>query len=457
MAAVLLLRAGACTSSSDDAGVETGSSTSAVTPTAGGATSTSPPSVTEETATTDTVGPLTASARGVTADAIHIGIPLVDFAGINDTFGVDLNTADAQPAWEAAVAELNERGGILGREIVATYATYLPVAVTDIDRICLELTEDTETFVVMGGLRPQEGALCFTATHETPFFSTFGMPGEVIDASIAPVIALELRADRALTGLVGALDQNGVLDEHTLGIVSHAGNDATIDAIQAELTALGRPEAVVAVNDTIESDQVAYSQNNQIIVERFKADGVSLVIPIGITPAAAYVAFDENGAEEIVLATNNGQMTNGTTLEESDVDPDRREGSYYLATRAFRDFVDQGHQPTIDCIENYETRTGDQANLFPEENPDIPGNIGGIMRSCQSIAILEAAATEAGADLTNESLEAGLLSIVAFDMAGSDPGSIRSDKRDFPDLVFLKDYDVATDLWIDSGDPVELP
>jgi len=451
---VLAMLGAACTSSGD---VTTDTTAPSTTSQDTGAGSSAPSTATGASAPADSIGELTASARGVTPDAIHVGIPLIDFAGLDDTFGLDLNTADAQPAWEAAIAELNERGGILGREVVPTFALYLPVAVTDIDRICLELTEDTETFVVMGGLRPQEGALCFTAAHETPFFSTFGMPGEVIEASVAPVIALELRADRALTGLVRALDQNGVLDEHTLGIMAHAGNDATIEAIQAELASLGRPEAVVAVNDAIESDQVAYEQNNQIIVERFKADGVNLVIPIGATPAAAYFSFDENGAEDIVLASNNGQMTNATLLEEADVDPARREGSYFLGTRAFSDLVDQGHQPTIDCIENYETRTGVEANVRPEENPETPSNIGAIMRSCQAIAILEAAAVEAGADLTNESLEAGLLTIVDFDMAGSDPGSIRTDKRDFPDVVFLKEYEVGSGLWIDTGDPVALP
>jgi len=453
--AALALLVGACTST-DDGDAATATSTTVSSPTTAD-DGPAPTSTITGDDPAETVAELTASAPGVTPEAIHVGIPLVDYEGINDTFGVDLNTADARPAWDAAIAELNARGGILGREVVPIYAPYLPVAVADIDKICIELTEDVETFIVMGGLRPQEGALCFTAVHDTAFFSTFGMPGEVIDASTAPVIALELRSDRALTGLVGALDQSGVLEGRTLGVLAHAGNETTIDAIQAELAALGRPEAIVAVNDAIESDQVAYEQNMDIIVERFKADGVSLVIPVGATPAAAFVAFDRNGANDIVLASNNGQMAGESTFEESGVDPDRRDGSYFLATRAFRDLVDDGHRPTIDCIDNYETRTDDVANLRPEENPDTPGNIGAIMRSCQAIAILEAAATEAGAELTNESLEAGLLAVVDFDMAGSDPGSIRADKRDFPDIVFLKEFDVASGLWVDSGEPIELP
>lgn len=441
----------ACTSSGDP---DVASTTTAAGEQATTTVGQDPP--TSDGAPTTSTPELFASARGVTAEAIQVGIPMPDFAGIQETFGVDLNTADQQPAWEAAIAEVNERGGILGRELVPTYVRYLPVAVADIDRACAELAEDNESFIIMGGLRPQEGALCFTDTHETPFISTFGLPGEVIDASVAPIITLELRADRALRALVQALDVNGLLDEHVLGIVAHAGNDETIDAIQAELAELGRPEAVVTVNDTVESDQVAYAQNNQIIVERLESEGVSLVIPIGAAPAAVLSALDENGAPDVVLASNNGQMTNTASFEESGVESGRRAGSYFIGTADFVDFVEQGHQPTIDCIDNYESRSGDTANLRPEEDPERQTNIGGIMRACQAVAVLEAAATHAGADLDNESLEEGLLTLVDFDMAGSDLGSIRPDKRDFPDIVYLKEFDPTTERFVTTGGAVEI-
>ena len=70
---------------------------------------------------------LTDSFRGVTAEAIRVGFTSIDFERLNRDFGLTLTYANYGPSVDALVADLNARGGILGRRIEVVHRLFLPV------------------------------------------------------------------------------------------------------------------------------------------------------------------------------------------------------------------------------------------------------------------------------------------------------------------------------------------
>jgi hypothetical protein len=127
---------------------------------------------TEAPATTTTEAPiiLTDSFRGVTAEAILVGWPAIDFDDLNRTFGLDLHYANYGPVIEIVVGDLNGRGGILGRRVEVTVRPFIPVGAVTADAVCVESSQDIGVFAVLDGFAGPgaEGVNeCFTSTYDS--------------------------------------------------------------------------------------------------------------------------------------------------------------------------------------------------------------------------------------------------------------------------------------------------
>lgn len=134
---------------------------------------------------TDPPVELTDSYRGVTEDSIKLGIVLFDTDAILD-LGVDVGYGDHAQHYQVVIDEMNEAGGILGRQIEPIYKFVSPVDPEEADRVCTELTEDDEVFAVLGTARPPENLLCYTETADTPFIGapTGDLSNAIFDRSV---------------------------------------------------------------------------------------------------------------------------------------------------------------------------------------------------------------------------------------------------------------------------------
>ena len=94
---------------------------------------------------------LTASFRGVTEDTITVGISMLDFPGLVSTGLSAQGWGDQELVWQTYIDDLNDRGGINGRMVEAVYDFYSPIGTTEAEATCVKLTEDNETFAVLGG------------------------------------------------------------------------------------------------------------------------------------------------------------------------------------------------------------------------------------------------------------------------------------------------------------------
>jgi hypothetical protein len=112
-------------------------------------------------------GELTDSFRGVTADAIKLGVVLIDYECIKDF--IDFARGDQQAYYQAVIDDTNANGGVGGRMIEPVYKSYCPVGNVQALEICTAMVDDEEVFAVIGVFIDFSGdaQLCLSREGET--------------------------------------------------------------------------------------------------------------------------------------------------------------------------------------------------------------------------------------------------------------------------------------------------
>ncbi|MEO1056614.1 MAG: hypothetical protein AAFY28_06820, partial [Actinomycetota bacterium] len=226
--------------------------------------------------------PLTASDIGVTASTITIGIPALDVEQLRE-FGIltDAEEFDDIAAWESAVANVNERGGINGRTLEAVYATFLPLGQAQSDAACVELVEDNEIFAAVGSLIVPEGVLCYAELNGTPFVGAVGtIPTEILERSSEPVLATSSTTESLQRAMIQFAESEGVLERP---IAVHGDDQSAIEAATRELESRGANVVSVTLVSAPETDQAARLAEFEQIFERWRSDGAEVVINVGTT------------------------------------------------------------------------------------------------------------------------------------------------------------------------------
>ena len=107
----------------------------------------------------------TGPAPGVTDDTIKIGITYTDAAALQ-AVGLDYEFGDMEAAYQALADDINEDGGIHGRQLELVFAPIDPTSPTPAEEKCVQLTEDEDVFIVAGFFLA-DAVICPVSTHET--------------------------------------------------------------------------------------------------------------------------------------------------------------------------------------------------------------------------------------------------------------------------------------------------
>ena len=187
MAAVLLV--GACTNAdSEGSGSEGGTGSTGDTAAAG----TSP---------------------GVTADTIKIGWPMLDQQALVDA-GLATDFGDLVGLGQKIVDDWNADGGINGREVELvnrTFGTDIATMLTDMQRVCLELTEDEKVFATVAPSWFGDAVTCLAGDHSTPLVVQTSMAQTVMDSGKGNIFLANFVWEDALRSAVRAVDDSGDL------------------------------------------------------------------------------------------------------------------------------------------------------------------------------------------------------------------------------------------------------
>ena len=405
-----------------------------------------------DTSTTTEPVELTDSFRGVTADTILVGFTTVDFARLNQNFGLELTFADGVPAMEAVVADLNERGGILGRRIELVSRRFVPVGPVEVEAICVELTEDLGVFAVLGGFAgpgAEDVNDCITDTHETIIVGGTPTPQQLARAR-APWISNTMERERRARGLVAVLEAEGRLAElGVIGILASTPNDAgVVDAARDAFTAAGTEVAFDAIVSTT-GDETATRGEVDVFFERGRAEGVDTFLFIGDDAYANEQLIARSGDTNLLwLYSDSVQGWN------TDPPPGLDDVPLLLATgsgEGSRDDPAWGN-----CIELVDAAYDTEIRPPHELAVGETNHWSALSTACLNVRLFEQVATAAGADLTNESFAAAAAGLGAYELPGSPFASLGPGKPDGLDTVRLTTWDHGAGQWTPISDPFDV-
>jgi len=381
--------------------------------------------------------PLTASFTGVTADTITIAVLSPDFEKIRKLFGVKLDNQDSKPVMQPLIDNLNAGGGINGRRVDAVYRKFLPVGASDADRVCLEVTEDTGVFAVLGGFvgpGAQEANLCLTQLHNTILIGAAGT-AEQYARSTAPWIVDSMSPLRQARALVTLLADQGILARKVAIWTSDPQLDTLVPDISDALKAAGSDVLFSGTQSAPASDLVASDDEYRLFLDRAQAEGVEAIYWLGngLSPPklgasdAPEIAIYDPFADQIIGVLRNIPDAGKLTIYGVGIFP-----------KPFR------KDPLLDqCMKIVEAATDivvkrpeDTAVGQPDWYTDVADN-------CEQLDIFRLAATAAGPDLTNDSFLAAAKALGNIKLPGEIAASIRPGKYDVSDATGLAKFDAS--------------
>jgi ABC-type branched-subunit amino acid transport system substrate-binding protein len=405
---------------------------------------------TEADGTAPPAGELTASYRGVTPEAIRIGVLLIDAEKLLENAGVELNWGDNQGQYQEAIDAINAAGGVLGRMIEPVYVFVDPLSETGYQEACVQLTEDEEVFAVIGFTRPADAALCYAETGDTPFVGYLSdITSDVFERAVLPVITSNALPERLDVALANVVADAGELDGRTIAVIGNTEerNQLVVDT----LAGLGYEVALQTVTAQPTDDEVADAAELDVVVQRWIADGIDYVIDtagLDRTLAAANRAgFEANFATNRATLLSLSRFESGATEAEM-------ERTIVVSEPPVELLYEQGHQPTVECVDRWDANHPEEPAVFYPQQDDLD-NLVRIARTCQQVGIFAMVAASAGPDLTSESFAAAVDQVGSFEMAMLPFASLSADKWDANDVVTLFRWDVEQSDFV-GGENIDI-
>lgn len=370
----------------------------------------------------------TASDIGITPDRITVGVPVPDTSSMGDTqggvqFGETIGDVRAQ--YQAAIDDVNARGGIQGRQVVAEYRLYTAGDLDAMRAACIYLTEEKRVFAVLGGFFG-DPILCVTEQHETPMLAQASEPDDFYARSKGMYFSIAASKDRILGDLVDSLHRDSALAGRTIGILDQEG----IDAIPVDRTLIPRLKQLgydVAYHARIANDTGAAQSQIPLEVQRMRGAGVdTVIVASGLIRATVFVqeAQNQRWRPQYVLS----DFASGATDVYTVAMPEYFEGA--VAYTSFRTGEGRAGQPEAAhdqaCRELYERQTGSRLDRREIEYYYA-------VSACGIVGLFERGMAAAGANPTRETLSRALQQLGAFDVPYGASGSFGPGKFDAPD------------------------
>ncbi len=352
-------------------------------------------------------GALTASARGVTADAIKIGLSYPDLEALAKTGLIKVDNGPYDKIGKVLVDDINAHGGVDGRKLELSIAKYSVLANEDQLAACTKLTEDDQAFAVLGGFIGDANQ-CVTQQHATTLISGYGSGFNDIALATAraPWATWNASDERAIRALVRILDAQGRLQGKTIGVYGTlSASKPLIDLTVGELKKAGYRTKDTAINDAPASDSQAFNAQDKLIGTRFKDQGIDTVFVLVTVPPGTN--FDAIGYHPDFFSPQTSLVTPGAFTNPYGKFP-------LVAALAGNADQDAGFDtPAMrHCREVYKQATGIVVKPLSEEIATGKSTGWAAMTTtCAALQIFVAAAEKAGANLTPATWKKGLESI----------------------------------------------
>jgi hypothetical protein len=413
--ALLAVAAGACSSSSKDEGSATSSGSGSST------------------------AKLGASARGVTADAIRIGLSFPDLEALAKTGLIKVDNGDYAAMAKALVDDVNAQGGVNGRKLELSLGKYGVLGAAEQLAACTKLTEDDKVFAILGGFIGDNN-LCATQQHSTLVIFGYGAGFNQIALAKAraPFVTFEASDERSTEALVKIADAQGRLKGKTIGVYGTLSTSKPlIDLTVKALKDAGYSVADTAINDAPATDAQAFNAQDKVIGNRFKDKHIDTVfVQVTVPPGGNWNVIDYHPT---LLSPQTSLVMSGAFTNGYDKFP-------LVAGLAASGDDNLGfNTPAMKhCREVWKKATGKDIKT-PNEEQQAGKSTGfaGMSSTCSALQIFVAAAKAAGPNLTYATWQKALEGLGKMELPAAPEASFGPGKPDGQDSFQLMKFNPA--------------
>jgi ABC-type branched-subunit amino acid transport system substrate-binding protein len=356
---------------------------------------------------------LAATDVGVTATAIRVGFITQNCKGCA-ALGMTLTPTSSADLAQTFVADLNARGGILGRKVEGYTADYDPVndAINgggEQRAACLQLTENDKVFAVLnGGTKPND---CIYTEHKTPLITGLEPladdPG-TFNANEGRLWTIGASGARTLLNWARqAARQDLVSTSPTkpFGIVVNEAGEATVRKyLIPELERLGRHPAHVSAmpSNTATAPTVASTES-----AKMRSAGINTVM-LALDPVTSAVWIQQAEADGWKPQYLSSEYPVSVSDYTGGLQPASYQGAIAIANTPVTPAAQLRAEPLVhQCLAVWEKHIG---------GPTADADIGAVVSYCSAVRLFEAAAKRAGTNLTRNGFDQGMAGLGTFPM-----------------------------------------
>lgn len=379
------------------------------------------------TSPSGSVGPLTASDRGVTASSIKLGVFVPDIGGLS-AFGVSSGFSDARGKFQAFADQINAAGGINGRKVQLVFRTTDVLSQDDMRKQCLGFANDDKVFAAFNvGAVYGSAFACVTKDTKTPLISV-GAEEEQYTSSGNYFISPYESFTRDSANLAYFLDQNGLLKGRKIGVLDIDGFATSARrGFIATAKALGSP---ITSEYTLTASIEQASTQAPLAVAQFRRAGVDTVVLAvnGIFAGQFVQAAQQQNASWQYLASEDQGGTNADGWLGSM--PNGFSDILGIATTRIGEWRAGVPQPADEkaCTDTYLSKS--YATKFSTRDRSSLDYFGTVL-ACTEMDIFARAASLAGADLTRDRFVQAVQTLGRIGMAGfGSPGVFSAGRTD---------------------------
>jgi hypothetical protein len=412
-------------------------------------------------ATTTTAGGTATTAApldlgtGVTATTIKVGVALVDFNCIQAF--VNSIRVNQQQVYQAFFDNVNQHGGIAGRQIVPVYHSYCPIQNAQALSLCTTFTEDDKVFAVLGNFVDFSGdaQTCLAKQHKTVLI-TFQLTQAIMNMSPPGLIILPgSNPERVDSILFGLLQKQGTLVGRKVAVLGETVsapvvNSSVLPGLRKLGVAMGSP-AILTVTGTDTSQ--AQTQLDSVI-ERWKSEHVDTLFVTGDQVASQqFIEKVRAGMPKVMLISDSDVIGYGQQEHHKHRVPDPYEGIIVAGGPTSTEYNASSNWAY--CASVYQAETGKVApnakSVIPAPGGKTIDTYGSINDACQIITLFNDIAVKVGADLNvaNWVKTADNYGPIR-NMGGGQYASLHKGKYDIDDTFRLEQFDSSIPP---DGDP----
>lgn len=390
--------------------------------------------------------------QGVTDDTIKLGITYTDLSALKEIMKLD--HGDYKANFQAYADWVNEQGGINGRKLAITDAPVSPIGTTAGTAACVKLAEDQKVFAVVGD--PQSDIVpCYVTDHQTAVVGGW-MSEEGLSTAKAPWFTWKPTLDHLAAKTVEGAAAKGVFNGKKVGIVTTAMYQPVVDAsVKPALDAANVKIVDTGVIDVPADDQAAATTAAKTIAEKFKSEGIEVVISVAQTFSTWANGVIQTDYRPIQVPTDSNTVAAWIVLKDAS-QLSILDGAYSGAGAPSD--VWWNTAPMKECVTELQKRTGTTITspVGYVNGSDAPQPYVSAQIVCSTMSIFTAIAKKAGKTLNNDTfLAAGhALGVFLVPGNGGDSNYTATDPSGAPP-VYLATWDAAKKELVSPSTPIK--